>query len=212
MPIMPSRFIPARVLTHSVPALAWFGILILGAWLAAGWYWRLAAPAVSGAMHMPLADTAKAGAEIASRHLFGTAQTSDARSGEASVTSHGIRIVGVMTGSSHSPGFAVIQDGGKSNRAVIEGEEIATSIKLERVLPQGVEISRNGQRETLALDSNTGGTLPAVPTLAQPQQPPLTQSAMPPATNSQPESLSRKGFLSRQREGDALPTEHAHND
>ena len=209
---MPSRFIPARILTQSVPALAWFGVLILGAWLAAGWYWRLAAPAVSGAMHMPLADAAKAGTEIVSRHLFGALQTNKPQSGEAPVASHAIRIVGVMTGSGHSPGFAVIQDEGKSNRAVIEGEEIVAGIKLERVLPQGVEISRNGQRETLALDSNTGGALPAVPTLTQPQQVPLAQPAMPPATNPQPESLSRKGFLSRQRENDALPTEHAHNE
>lgn len=161
---------------------------------------------------MPLADTTKAGAEIASRHLFGAEQTNKTQSGEAPVASHPIRIVGVMTGSGRSPGFAVIQDEGKSNRAVIEGEEITAGIKLERVLPQGVEIRRNGQRETLPLDSNTGGALPAVPTLAQTQQAPLAQATMQPATNPQPELLSRKGFLSRQREGDALPTEPAHNE
>jgi len=205
-----SRTILVRLQSAAIPAIAWLVVLSIGAWLGAGWFWRVSAPAVNGAIYAPIANAANAANEIASRHLFGAIQSEQQDASappEAAVTTD-LRIMGVMTGSKHSPGFAVIQEEGKTSRSVIEGEEFLPGVRLEKVLPQGVELSRDGRREQLSLSNMQGSIVPPVPVLQPPPQQPVL--APPPTINSPQPTISGKGLISR--DGEAKPAEHSSND
>lgn len=210
MPIVLTRFLPALV-SRLAPILVWLGVLGLGAWFTAGWYWRMAGPEVTDAFPAPLSDPGRAGEEIASRHLFGLAQKSSSEPSSPARLS--IHVIGVMTASRNGPGFAVIQDQGGSTLPILEGEEIAPGLKLERVMPQGIEISQNGRKETLALES--GQKLPAVPIQGLPSgsTPPQIQQAPSPQPDPSVAGTSfRKPRLSPRGDGTPLKNEHDPDD
>ncbi|HEX5127908.1 MAG TPA: type II secretion system protein N [Rhodocyclaceae bacterium] len=140
-----------------MPSLAWLLALALSAWIAAGWYWRIAGTRPERSQYAALTDPLAAAREVSSHHLFGTSTQSGADSPVASVGQ--FRLLGVAANSGKSPGFAVLQEAGLPSISVVEGEDIAPGVKLLKVLPQSVELSRNGARETLRL-SDAGNTPP----------------------------------------------------
>lgn len=177
----------ARLQSVVVPVIAWLFLLAVLAWVAAGWFWRIAAPAANMGVFAPIADPMNAANEIASRHLFGVNTSSGTDNQPAVALSSSLKIIGVLTGNSLSPGFAVVQEDGKNTRPVIEGEDIVPGIRLLKVLAQGVEIQRDGQKDRLMLSTNQTGVPPApmllgnTPAMQTPAIQPMQQPAVPPA-------------------------------
>lgn len=131
-----------------MPIAAWLAVIAVGAWLLAGWLWLLGAPPVFVAPPAPLVEPAAAAAAVAERHWFGgTSAASTAESGSGR-----FRLFGAMTGHDGRPGMAVIGEDGKSALPVIEGEEFAPGVRLQRVLPRAVELRRQGRDERLELN------------------------------------------------------------
>lgn len=138
--------------------LLWICAIALWAWFAAGWYWRLSAPSPAAAPNQVATDPSVAAREIATRHLFGeiVVQTQE-------VVASRFNLIGVAAHSAKSPGWAIIGENDKPAQGFVQGDEIATGVKLVAVLPDAVEIERGGSRERIPLSSagrQTGGTPP----------------------------------------------------
>jgi hypothetical protein len=138
-----------------LPHAAWAVVAIVGAWLFAGWLWAALAPTVFVAPVVIPAETLSAAAAVADRHWFGgTGDGSPVERRESR-----FRLIGAMTGHGGLPGFAVIGEDGKPALPVVEGEEFAPGVRLQRVLPRAVELQRQGRSERLELnDESTGGS------------------------------------------------------
>ena len=84
---------------------------------------------------------------MAARHWFGSAAVAPG-TGEHAAS---YQLLGAMTGSGNKPGFAIISENGRPPVPVLEGEEFAPGVRLERVLPRAVELRRQGTTERLEL-------------------------------------------------------------
>ncbi len=126
---------------------AWAAVFLLAAWIIAGWIWDLAAPAPYAPPLAVAADSQKAADAVAARHWFG----SDAVAPGDGKHVASYQLLGAMTGSGNKPGFAIISETGKPPMPVVEGEEFAPGVRLERVLPRAVEVRRQGATERLEL-------------------------------------------------------------
>lgn len=157
-----------------LPVVAWLLVAGIVAWIAAGWYWRLAAQRSEQAVPSVATDVPSVTREIISRNLFG--QPVSNAGDTAPVSTSRYRLIGVAANSGTAKGFAIIQVDDKTSLPAIEGEEFEPGVKLLRVLPRSVEIERNGLRETLSLADNAAAG--ATPALTQP--PPATQAPPPP--------------------------------
>ncbi|MFT4171418.1 MAG: type II secretion system protein N [Rhodocyclaceae bacterium] len=134
-----------------LPALAWALALALTAWIAAIWYWRVAAPRPEQSVYAAQTDPAAAAREIATRHVFGApAQVAS----EAPPPSQ-FQLLGVAANSGPSRGFAILQIVGQQPMPVIQGEELAPGVRLEKILPQSVELSIGGVRQTVPLSQSS---------------------------------------------------------
>jgi hypothetical protein len=140
------RFQPAQLLI----GCAWLLALALTAWILAGWYWRLSSTPVQSARPSPVSDPVVASQDIASRQLFGLPASTQAAASNAPPPS--LVVIGVSTRWGQLPGFAIIRDGNSPANSFVEGDEIASGIKLVHVLADAIEIDRNGVRETIALN------------------------------------------------------------
>lgn len=184
---------PARLFRPAVivPALAWAIVCAAAAWVAAGWYWRLAGPRGEQAVPAVSTDVPSVTREITSRNLFGLPVVAGEQT--AAVSNSRYKLIGVAANTGSAPGFAIIQVDDKDSLAAIEGQEFDSGVKLVRVLPRSVEIERAGLRETLPL-SEVGSTVPpppvspgAAPAQATPVPPPpprgpaMIQRSAPPA-------------------------------
>ena len=126
---------------------AWTAVFLLAAWIIAGWLWDLAAPAPYAPPLAASADAQKAADAVAARHWFGSAAVAPG-TGEHAAS---YQLLGAMTGSGNKPGFAIISENGRPPVPVLEGEEFAPGVRLERVLPRAVELRRQGTTERLEL-------------------------------------------------------------
>ena len=140
------RIQPAQLLT----GLAWLLALAITAWIVAGWYWRLSATPVQSARPSPVSDPAVAAQDIASRQLFGAPSSTLTAASAAPPPS--LVLIGVSTRWGQLPGFAIIKDGNSPANSFVEGEQIASGIKLVRVLADAIEIDRDGVRQTITLN------------------------------------------------------------
>ncbi|MDB5799887.1 MAG: alpha,2-mannosidase [Rhodocyclales bacterium] len=139
--------LPPKLLVGST----WLLALALSAWIAATWYWHLSGTPVQSAQPSPVSDPLAAAQDIASRQLFGASVS--AVPVEAAQTQN-LMLMGVSTRWGKLPGFAVIKDGTFPSGSFIEGEEIAPGVKLLHVLPDSIEIDRNGTREQIRLSAS----------------------------------------------------------
>lgn len=131
-----------------MPVAAWLAVIAVGAWLLAGWVWMLLAPPVFVAPSAPPVEPVAAATTVAEHHWFGgTGATAPVATGTSR-----FRLFGAMTGHDGRPGMAVIGEDGKPALPVIEGEEFAPGVRLQRVLPRAVELQRQGRDERLELN------------------------------------------------------------
>ncbi len=160
----------------------WLCALALAAWISAAWYWHFSGAPIQSAQPVPVSDPQAAAQDIASRQLFGAA--SSVTTASAATTSDLI-VTGVSTHWGKRPGFAIIANGAAPANAFIEGEEIAPGIKLLRVLPDAVEIDRNGAREQIKLS-----VAPRSPVVPMPDRMTLPNQFNQPAGGSTPPANS----------------------
>ncbi len=133
--------------------LRWAGMLGLTlslgivAWVLAYWFWHWAAPRPT-AMAIALPDNAV----LADAALFGFAATTSGEAAPAAVaaTSGDWRLVGVLA-QVGGGGWALLRRGDGSVKLLREGAELAGELRLERVFPTAIEISKNGVRRSLNL-------------------------------------------------------------
>jgi hypothetical protein len=148
-------------------SLLWVCAIALWAWFAAGWYWRLSAPPAASAPNQVATDPTVAARDVATRHLFGEVVVQ-----MQAVVASRFSLLGVAAHSRKSPGWAIISEDGKPAQGFVQGDEITSGVKLVAVLPDGVEIERNGSRERIPLNvasAQAGGSAaPNAP--AQPSQ------------------------------------------
>ncbi|MDB5814263.1 MAG: alpha,2-mannosidase [Rhodocyclales bacterium] len=159
----------------------WLLALALAAWIAATWYWHFSGTAIESAQPVTVSDPQTAAQDIASRQLFGIA-TAPAATGAASDSN--LVVTGVSTRWGKLPGFAIIRNGATPADAFVEGDLIAPGIKLLRVLPDAVEVDRNGTHEQIKLSlasRSATGTLQNRANQPMPQNQPAGSSA--PADN-----------------------------
>ncbi|MEC5388137.1 type II secretion system protein N [Uliginosibacterium sp. H3] len=164
---------------------AWLLVLAISAWIVAGWYWHLSAAPVQSARPAPVSDPVAAAQDISSRQLFGTLTNSQGLAA-TSAPPPSMVLIGVSTRWGKLPGYAIIRDGSANANSFIEGEDIASGIKLVRVLADSIEIDRNGVRETISLNVTTtpSADTPQARTTqpnTQPNLQPNTQANTPPA-------------------------------
>ncbi len=120
------------------------------AWLCAGIYWTLSAPRTPRPATEIDTDPQRVAQTLVARHLFGVAATAAAAS-PASAPSD-IRLVGVIAAQAEGqPAYALLAVEGKPAQVVREGQEVASGVTLQRVLPREVELTRGGQTQTLSL-------------------------------------------------------------
>jgi general secretion pathway protein C len=131
-----------------VVGVSWLSSLTLAAWIASGWFWDRAAPAIVQLPTTSLVDPVAASQAIASRHLMGVATVQST----GSEGNNSYRLLGLMTSSPGAPGFAILAEGGKGSLVVVEGEEIAPGLKLMKILPDQVVVGRDGNTEGISLD------------------------------------------------------------
>ena len=121
------------------------------AWLAAGLFWNLTAPATPEPATAVNTDPTDVAQLIAARHLFGEAPAHGA-AGAVATGAANIKLHGVVAPA--RPGqiaIAILSSQGKPAVAVRVGEEIVPGVILHRVLPRSVEIDQRGQILLLAL-------------------------------------------------------------
>ncbi|KIO49048.1 type II secretion system protein N [Nitrosospira sp. NpAV] len=142
----------AIVSLATLAALATLG-LVLAYWSEA-WFAGRPIPVIQGPV--------EAGGNIAvASDLFGTVQREQHIAAPAGIA---IKLLGVVAASAGRRGYAVMQLDSKEILAVLEGENIASGVRLAEVHPNHIILERNGLRETLAWpgkDSSTDSPLPS---------------------------------------------------
>lgn len=150
-----------RRLQLLVVPVAWLVALSCVAGVAATLFWRLAAPPAIDRPVIQDSDPRAAARRIASQRPF-AGQAAPSAAPLAVATTSAFSLVGVATGFVGGPGFALLKSGTAEPEAFVEGEEIASGVRLRRILADGVEIERGGRLEHIALPSaTTAGVVPA---------------------------------------------------
>lgn len=156
------RALPTARVTQWSGVLAMVGMLAVLAWLAAGIFWSLTAPAVTPPVVAIETDPARAAQSVAARHLFG--ETAEAGAVVQAVVLPDIALRGVVAPAREGrPGVAVLAVAGKPPISVREGDEIVSGVTLHRVLPRSVELERGRQVQTLSLPERTTPSAPPQP-------------------------------------------------
>lgn len=193
-----------RRLELALPRLAaaalWVLALAVAAWICASWYWRLRSPVPLALPASEVTDPVAAARGVGARHLFGE----PARNSAAQPVSRFV-LLGVAANSGQSPGFAILQEEGKSAQGFIVGEEVSPGAKLVAIHAESVEIERGGARETVKLVDPTAahaasvqpasalpgrGFVPAAAPSAQPSVN-MVQNGQLPQANPQPQPQSQ---------------------
>lgn len=156
-----SAIIRQRVL-HTVMRMRWDpwltgGLVIVLCWVAAQWTWLAFAPraALAHSDGAPVAASAAA-ASVSSLHLFGRAPANRKQAEGAAVTPLNLKLMGVFAAIGNLPGFAILSVDGKPPQPVQAGASIAPGVVLAAVLPDRVELNRQGSVERLNLEIRTG--------------------------------------------------------
>lgn len=147
---------PQSAAVSSAALLPWLGrlatLVMLGllAWLGATIFWSLSAPEAPRPAIAQETDPQRVVQAIANRHLFGVAPVGKASGATSSFAD--IRLLGAIAAqTSGKPAFAILSVDGKPSQVVREGEEVASGITLQRVMPRQVELLRGGQSQLLTL-------------------------------------------------------------
>lgn len=134
------------------------GLAILLCWVLAQWMWLVLAPTtrLPQAKAAPV-SAAAAAASVASLHLFGRASTHLKQPEGLAATPLNLKLHGVFAAIGNLPGFAILSMDGKPAQPVQAGASIAPGVVLASVLPDRVELNRQGSVERLSLEVRAGG-------------------------------------------------------
>ena len=138
----------------SLPASPWFyrclnGLLVLlTAWLAAGFLWQLFAPKSPLPVAAPVAaPVAQVSTDMSALNaLFG-----EQAKPEVSLSSLGLKLRGVIA--TTAPAAAIFERSGASTLAVKTGEEIEPGVRLVEVEADHALLDNRGRRERIDLDA-----------------------------------------------------------
>lgn len=123
-------------------ALLMLAALMLLALVLGYWTWNWLAPRVEASA--PPATEAET--RVSSAYdLFGQVQRGTA----VTASSEAARLLGVVAATGGRQGYAVMQLDSREIRAVREGDEVVSGLRLEEVHADHVVLSRNGARESL---------------------------------------------------------------
>lgn len=142
----------SRLGARATPPLTLQAASALALWLAAGWYWAWFGEPTAVPPPLPAPATAEAARAVAAAHLFGTGANGTVPPPVA------YRLLGVAANSRSVPGFAILAEEGKPPQPVVEGTEIEPGVVLRRVLPDRVEIERQGALIVVRLPEKTTAT------------------------------------------------------
>lgn len=146
-PVLLEQFAPALLVRSG----AWLIAALIVGWVVAGWFWRIVAPDVAPRAEVASTpDLQSAARAIASRHLFGRTSLPGDEAGEG----HGrvnLNLLGAMTSTPESVGFAILAEEGKPAMAVIEGETFLPGITLVQILPGKVRVKIGEQEELIEM-------------------------------------------------------------
>ena len=183
-------------LPRLVAIVLWALALAVVAWICASWYWRLRSPVPLALPSAEVTDPVAAARGVGVRHFFGEPAQNSAAQPVSSFL-----LLGVAANSGRSPGFAILQEEGKSAQGFIVGEEVSPGAKLVAIHAESVEIERSGARETVKLVDPASvhaasaqpasalpgrGILPAAAPSAQPSVN-MVQSGQQPQATPQPQ-------------------------
>ena len=174
----PSRF-PLPWVTRSGPALAWGVAMAVTAWVVADLFWRFSAPRPPALPVVSPSDPQLAAQAIASRHLMGNGAGTGTAAGPVNAAPARYTLQAVVTGAGGRPGWAILSIDGGPQQGVIEGQDVHSGVRLERVQAGSVEITTGGVRQTIRLAERGASS----PTAASPlpagiaQLPQLQQGA-----------------------------------
>lgn len=149
-----------RVWPHlSVPTLpTWSGhlatllMLALLAWLCANIWWDWRTPTPQAAVIELDTDPSALAAEIARRNLFGQAAPVISANAPASAAPAHLQLTGIIAAQHDTQAaYALLAYAGQPARVVRQGEEISPGLVVQRISPQEVELSHQGQRQSLTL-------------------------------------------------------------
>ena len=152
-----------RLHVLAVP-LAWLLALGLVAGVCATLFWRFTAPP---RVVLPVrldTDPRAVAQRIAGQQPFGGGGLAVELPASVAVAGTRFTVVGVATGFAGGAGFALLEADGGGPRAYVEGDEIASGVRLARILADGVELDRGGKTERIQLPAvETTGIEPATP-------------------------------------------------
>lgn len=95
---------------------------------------------------------------IVSRHLFGQSQTPESQVAEAPETKLDLELVGIYY-ESQGNSIAVIDTGAGGRSPFRVDDSIENRVRIDRILPEKVILSRDGSREVLPLETETLSSL-----------------------------------------------------
>ncbi|GAA5159790.1 type II secretion system protein N [Viridibacterium curvum] len=173
-------FAASSIQQKLIVSLCWLAALAFTAWVAAAWFWRLQASPTQSSIAVAAADPQVAAQDVASRQLFGQPP---AQATAVTAPPPSIVVIGVQTRWGKLPGYAIIRDGGSPSQSWVEGENLASGVKLARVRADGIEVERNGNTEFIALNVATAsgaGNGSAVSPTTQAAGAPVQSFAPPP--------------------------------
>ncbi|MFT3737095.1 MAG: type II secretion system protein N [Rhodocyclaceae bacterium] len=173
-------FTASSIQQKLIVGLCWLAALAFTAWIAAAWFWRLQASPTQSSIAVAAADPQVAAQDVSSRQLFGLPPV---QATATAAPAPSIVVIGVQTRWGKLPGYAIIRDGGSPSQSWVEGENLASGVKLVRVRADGIEVERNGNTEFIALNpaaGPTGGGAPIQPSAQAPGTPVQGVTAPPP--------------------------------
>ena len=153
---------PGRVAATFAMLASFCAVVLMGTVLAYWtWVWLAPAPESRAAAPAQAAGAAASGRlpTAGASALFGNAQGGSAGSGQSGT----LKLLGVVAASGGLAAYAVIRTAGGHSVAVRAGEDVGPGLRLAEVRADGVVLTRNAVRETLALPQPGPAVRPATP-------------------------------------------------
>lgn len=121
------------------------------AWVVADLFWRFSAPRPPALPVLSPSDPQLAAQAIASRHLMGSGASTGTAAGQVNAAPARYALHAVVTGAGGRPGWAILSVDGGPQQGVVEGQDIHSGGRLERVQAGSVEIATGGVSQTIRL-------------------------------------------------------------
>lgn len=147
--------------------LAWLLALTFAAWVGATLFWRLTAPATTGATTSSETDP-----RVASRDIVRTLGGLHSALSTNTAAASDYVLIGLATGFGGRAGFAVLRNHAGNTQSLLQDERLADGLRLQRILPDRIELAGNGRTLELRLTPPPGAGITSITRAArQPDTP-----------------------------------------